>query len=107
MTTNTAPDSPKGLACRGRKFWASTVKRFELTNGELELLIEVCRTLDELDRLAEVVAVHGATLAGSKGQTVINGAVAEARGQRLALHRLIAALALPAEDGASKRRGAG
>ncbi len=61
---------------------------------------EVCRTLDTLNRLADVVAQHGATLQGSKGQVVVNAAMTEARGQRLALHRLLAAVGLPDEEGA-------
>ena len=104
MSKSKAPDrprAPKGLAARGRRFWAVTTEAYTLTDAELELLLEVCRTLDTLDRLADVVVEHGATLEGSKGQRVVNGAMTEARGQRLALHRLLAALGLPDEDGAA------
>ena len=71
---------------------------FDLTDAELELLAEACRTLDNLDNLAAMVAEHGAAVAGSQGQVIVNPAIGEARAQRLALHRLLAALQLPDDD---------
>ena len=87
------------LGSRGRKFWRETVGSFELTRAELEILKEACRVLDRLDELASVITAEGSTTAGSKGQTVIHPALGEARGQQLVLHRLIAALALPDDEG--------
>ena len=101
MTTKTTKTTPKGLATRGRRFWSATVSKYELTAPELELLVEVCRCLDRLDQLDEFIASAGVTAVGSQGQTVINGALVESRGQQLVLHRLIAALSLPDECGAS------
>lgn len=72
---------------------------YALTEGEAELLAECCRTLDTLDALAVVVAVQGSTSTGSTGQVTVHPALTEARNQRLALHRLLSALALPDEDG--------
>jgi len=92
--------APADLASRGRKFWRETVGSFELTKAELEILREVCRTLDDLDRLAACVLADGAMATGSAGQPVVNPAVSEARGQRAVLHRLVAALALPDDEGA-------
>jgi hypothetical protein len=97
----TAQPAPKGLAARGRRFWRLTTERFDLSDGELEVLTEVCRTLDNLDRLDAAISRDGVTVAGSAGQTVVHPAVTEARGQRALLHRLVAALALPDEDGAT------
>lgn len=93
--------APPDLATRGRRFWRETTGQFELTGAELEILKETCRTLDDLDRLAASVAAEGAMVAGSAGQPVVNPALTEARGQRLTLHRLVAALALPDQDGAA------
>lgn len=93
--------APPDLAARGRKFWRETTGQFELTPAELEILKETCRTLDDLDRLAASVAAEGAMVAGSAGQPVVNAALTEARGQRLTLHRLVAALNLPDQDGAA------
>lgn len=92
------PKAPAGLGARGRKFWRSTLADFELSGAEQEILAEACRTLDDLDRLAGLVAEHGSMVIGSQGQPVLNPALTEARGQRLALHRLVAALQLPDAD---------
>lgn len=93
------PPAPRGLGTRGARFWRTTVQEYELTPGELHLLAESCRTLDVLDVLAAVVAEDGPTATGSAGQTIIHPAVAEARQQRLTLHRLLAALQLPDDEG--------
>ena len=85
-------DTPNGLAERGATFWSATLDRYELTDAEMSLLFEACRTLDDLDRLADSIAERGAMTDGSQGQPVVNPALTEARGQRLALHRLLAAL---------------
>jgi len=95
------PRAPKGLQTRGRTFWDSTLEQFELSDAELAVLLEACRTMDDLDRLAGVVAESGAMSVGSQGQPVVNPALTEARGQRTVLHRLLAALALPDPDGAT------
>lgn len=93
--------APVGLASRGRRFWRSTITDYDLTAAELELLLEVCRTLDALDRLADSIATLGAMVPGSAGQMVINPAMTEARGQRGILHRLVSAMALPDPEGAA------
>lgn len=91
--------APADLASRGRKFWREITGQFELTKAELEILREVCRTLDDLDRLAACVLADGAMTTGSAGQPVVNPAMAEARGSRALLHRLVAALNLPDDQG--------
>lgn len=93
------PRAPKNLQTRGRRFWRATVAEYDLSDAELELLREACTTLDDLDRLAEAIAKDGPMVLGSQGQPVLHPAVTEARGQRLALHRLVSALALPDDDG--------
>jgi len=80
--------APPDLAARGRKFWRETTGQFELAPPEMEILKEVCRTLDNLDQLAAAIATEGAMVSGSTGQPVVNPALTEARGQRLTLHRL-------------------
>ncbi|CCH77738.1 hypothetical protein BN12_220016 [Nostocoides japonicum T1-X7] len=98
MTENRVPRPPAGLGTRGRRFWRSTLSSFELSDAEILVLEEACRTLDDLDRLEEMVAQHGPSVKGSQGQVVVNPALTEARGQRAILHRLIAALQLPDLD---------
>jgi hypothetical protein len=91
--------APTGLAARGRRFWRATTTEFELTDAELLVLEECCRTLDTLDGLQRAIAELGPSVQGSMGQVVLNPAITEARGQRALLHRLLAALALPDDDG--------
>lgn len=88
------PAAPAGLGVRGKRFWKTTVDDYELTASELLILTETCRTIDDLDALAAVIRENGPVVEGSAGQQVVNGAMTEARGQRLALHRLLAALGL-------------
>jgi hypothetical protein len=95
MTEASRPRSPAGLGARGRRFWRDTVGDFDLSDAELAVLVEACRTLDDLDRLADVVAALGPMVTGSAGQPVVNPALTEARGQRAILHRLVSALQLP------------
>lgn len=99
MSTTTKP--PAGLATRGRAYWHAVVADYDLSPSELAILIEACRTLDNLDQLAAAIARDGATVLGSAGQTVVHPALTEVRGQRLALHRLVSALALPDAEGQS------
>ena len=89
------------MAARGRTFWSSITTMYDLSAAELEILLEVCRTMGRLDKLDAFITEAGVTAEGSQGQTVVNGALTEARGQQLVLHRLIAALALPDEEGTS------
>jgi len=93
--------SPPGLGPRGRGFWRATVAGFTLERGELELLAETARMLDEIDTLAAAIARDGVTVAGSAGQTRTHPAINEVRQHRLALGRLLAQLALPDLDGGS------
>jgi len=95
MTTK----APTGLGARGRAFWRATVSGFDLERGELELLAEVSRTLDEIDALTAAIARDGVTVPGSAGQPRAHPAVGEVRQHRLALGRLLAQLALPDLDG--------
>lgn len=101
----TKPKTPTGLGPRGARFWRATVADYELSPGELHLLAEACRTLDTLDALADVLAVDGPTTTGAAGHVVVHPCVSEARQQRLTLHRLLAALALPDDEGATVPTG--
>lgn len=99
--TRSKPRTPAGLAGRGARYWRTVVGDYDLSDSERELLLEVCRTLDNLDALATAVASDGATTRGAAGHVVVHPALTEARGQRALLHRLVAALGLPDDDGES------
>jgi hypothetical protein len=91
--------TPKGLGVRGCRFWIQATSAYELQPGEQELLLEICRILDELELLATAVATEGATVTGSTGQTRVHPALSELRGSRLALGRLLDQLGLPDLEG--------
>lgn len=92
---SSTPKAPAGLAGRGRKFWREACAKYEFDRQEVELLVEVCRSLDRLDALDALVAEQGQTVTGSTGQTVLHPGIAEARQQRIVLARLVKALAIP------------
>jgi P27 family predicted phage terminase small subunit len=90
---------PAGLGRRGGALWRRVVAEVDaagcdLDARELELLAQACRAASVLGQLEAVVARDGVMATGSKGQTVVHGAVAEARQQRLVILRLLAAIGL-------------
>ena len=93
------PRAPAGLDRRGRAFWKVTHREYDLSDAEVELLIEACRTLDVIEALQTVVDDDGPTAVGSQGQPVVNPALRELRAQRAALGRLLAQLELEDETG--------
>ena len=47
-----AKTTPEGLGARGLSFWRRANRGYDFSASELELLTEVCRSLDELERMA-------------------------------------------------------
>jgi len=84
--------------------WASVVADYELDEHETVLLLEACRTVDLLVELDAAVRRDGALVASPQGQKAHPGAV-EARQQRVALARLLAALRLPAGSEGDQAEG--
>jgi hypothetical protein len=76
---------------------------WELDARELHLLERACRCADDLAALEAVVDTDGATVKGSRGQTVVHPALSEARQLRLTQARLLGSLELadPAERSAT------
>jgi phage terminase small subunit len=86
---------PPGLGLRGRRCWRELLEKYDLNAAELELAAELCRTLDELDRLRVAVLRDGEVLVRANGAPRAHPALAELRGARLMLSRLVSQLALP------------
>jgi len=90
---------PDGLGSAGREFFRQVHGKYELDARDAPVLLEVCRTLDEIDSLAAVIAAEGVMSVGSKEQPVEHPAMAGLRAHRLTLDRLLVRLGLPsAED---------
>lgn len=99
------PKAPAGTGPAGGKLWRAVLEEYELEEHELLLLREAVRTVDTLDALEALVARDGPLLASSQGERA-HPALTEARQQRIALARLLAALRLPAgeeSEGADRR----
>lgn len=100
----TKPKTPVGTGPAGAKLWRAVLEEYELEEHELLLLREAVRTVDTLDLLDARVRKDGPLLSSSQGERA-HPALTEARQQRIALARLLAALRLPAgEEEAGDRR---
>ncbi len=100
----TKPAPPKGTQKAGAALWTAVLDEYELEEHEVLLLREAVRTVDALDALESRVAADGPLLGSSQGERA-HPALVEARQQRIALARLLAALRLPAgEEEAGDRR---
>lgn len=94
----TNQDVPAGLAEAGAELWQRVVGEYELAPDELALLLQACRTVDELETMQAALAEGPLLVKGSTGQPRPSGLLAEVRAHRLALVKLLEQLALP-EDG--------
>lgn len=93
----TSPPVPAGLTGSGRTLWASTVSEFEMDEHELAILREACRTAESIDALQAVVDRDGVLNASPQGVRA-HPALVELRQQRACFAKLVAALAIPADD---------
>lgn len=106
MTRQVVAPSPTGLKSGGKSLWKATTAAFELSEHELLVLREACRTVDSLDALQAALDRDGAMSTSSQGDRV-HPALVELRQQRIALARLFTALQIPLDDdaGRTQRRG--
>ena len=88
------PAPPRGLRKRGKALWVDVQSRYELEYHEELLLIEMCRSADQLDILTALVERDGVQTTSGR----IHPAAVEARQLRITFARLAAALRLPAGD---------
>ena len=91
------PRPPVGVRAAGRRLWLSVTDVYVLEEHELAVLREAVRTVDYLDALDRRVRVDGPIVSSPQGDRAHPAAV-EARQQRIALARLLAALRLPAGE---------
>jgi phage terminase small subunit len=104
----TIPRAPKGSGPSARRLWAAVQREYELGEHERALLVAMCRQVDRLDELEELITAEGLTVAGH-GTVKMHPAVVEARQTAIAVARIAACLRLPAgeEDENSQQRRAG
>ena len=92
--SNSPPRAPSGLGDRGRKLWRDVVGTYKLDPGELAVLEQLARTVDELDRLNAAAAVAEVTVPGSRGQETVNPIFDQVLRHRKTIETLSRALAL-------------
>lgn len=108
LAAQSGPKAPDGLDASGRELWLSVVEDYELEAHERLLLLQACRCVDRLDRLAVEEVAGPITVASRQGDPIANPALVEARQQSLAFARMLASLRLPSGEDAGRpqRRGA-
>jgi hypothetical protein len=99
------PRRPVGLKAPGGRLYDAVTSDYELDEHEWQLLVEAARTVDTLAVLDAAVRRDGPLLESPQGLKAHPAAV-EARQQRIALARLLAALRLPAGDEDDRQAGA-
>ena len=102
MSRPTAPKPPRGTRDPGKRLWGSVVADYDLGEHELALLLEAVRTVDLLKDLDAAVKRDGVLVDSPQGMRAHPAAV-EARQQRIALARLLAALRVPSGDEQERR----
>jgi len=101
----TAEKAPQGLKKAGALLWRSVVDDYELEEHERVQLLEACRTVDLLNVLDAAVLRDGGLIRTSQG-LVAHPAAKEARQQRIALARMLAALRLPSGEAGDEQKNA-
>lgn len=96
---------PTGLRASGRALWDAVTSDFDLDEHEVALLREAARTADLLADLDAAVRRDGPLVESPQGQKAHPAAV-EARQQRIAFARLVAALRLPQGEEGDRQAGA-
>ncbi|HEY2298431.1 MAG TPA: hypothetical protein VGH43_11930 [Jatrophihabitans sp.] len=96
------PAVPTGTKAGGRRLWRAVLSDYDLDEHELALLREAVRTVDLCDDLDTLVKREGVVIDSPQGRKAHPAAV-EARQQRIALARLLAALRVPLGDQADTR----
>jgi hypothetical protein len=97
MVREASRPSTRRFRAAGNRLWDGVTGKFELDSYELQLLTEICRTVDQLELLHAIVAREGVMVDGSQGSRV-HPAVVECRQQQVVLAKLLGSLRLPDED---------
>jgi hypothetical protein len=84
--------TPDGLGESGSRLWGKVVADWDLDPSDFELLLQACRTADELDRLGKALEGAEPFVKGSTGQTKIHPGFEELRRHRAILATLLGKL---------------
>lgn len=87
--------APRGLENKGKRIWKDVTANYELRTDELDILEDICRESDLIDRLEKDLEGAELMVRGSQGQDVANPLVSEIRQHRATKKALWASLKLP------------
>lgn len=87
--------APAGLRSKGKRLWSEVTEGYKLRHDELDILEDVCREADLIDKIEQELASADLMTTGSMGQQVVNPLIAEARQHRATKMSLWKRLALP------------
>lgn len=108
--TKLARKAPTGLKAKGKRLWSDVTGSYQLRSDELDILEDVCREADLIDKIEQALASADFMVTGSQGQMVVNPLIAEARQHRATKMSLWKRLDLPdpvaSEDAPSNQQRA-
>lgn len=93
--TKLSRKAPAGLNAKGKRLWSEVTTGYQLRHDELDVLEDVCREADLIDKIEQELASADLMTTGSMGQMVVNPLIAEARQHRATKMSLWKRLALP------------
>lgn len=91
------PRTPSGLSAKAATFWRNSVKLYDFRLDELVTLEQVCREIDLIDRMEDLLAPTASKtmiVKGSMGQKVSHPHLSEIRQHRATLNSLLKALGM-------------
>jgi hypothetical protein len=100
----TRQNAPRGLKTAGKRLFSSATSEYDFSSVELELLKQLCVTVDEIAELEISLRDGGPMVPGSRGQKVLNPVYAQLVSHRKLADQLAVALALPIEGQAVGQR---
>lgn len=87
--------TPRGFGPKGKRVWKEITTAYELRVDELDILEDICRESDLIDKLEDDLVDAPLMVKGSQGQDVANPLISEVRQHRATKKSLWASLKLP------------
>jgi len=96
-----------GLGEAGQELWEAVTEEYDLRADEYPVLVEACRTKDELEAMNDAIQLLPSMVTkGAQGQERTHPIITEARAHRLALRSLMSFLGLEEDPNSPEARSA-
>ena len=93
---------PKGLKAGGKELWKSVLSGWDVAKEQFQLLENVCRSQDRIDRLSRIVEREGPVVKGRFGVSVAHPAALLLRSEVANFSQLYRLLQLEAPSGSPR-----